>query len=153
MHSLCSQDLYVKRRYFIIYKYHVTRYNIIGYNTVYFCIYLYVTYFDICNYICLDTSYHFSALYLLLKYCSFFFKNSCTNIFHRRSLYAFYSNRNAELQVYSCSQNLVIWEDVVWTEMAVDVGLVIFFNKRKNIHIQDHLLWSSSSQTVLIRGM
>ena len=74
MHSLCSQDLYVKRRYFIIYKYHVTRYNIIGYNTVYFCIYLYVTYFDICNYICLDTSYHFSALYLLLKYCSLFFQ-------------------------------------------------------------------------------
>ena len=28
--------------------------------------------FDICNYICLDTSYHFLALSLLLKYSSFF---------------------------------------------------------------------------------
>ena len=41
-------------------------------------------YFDICNCICLDTSYPFSALSLRLKYCS------CTNIFHRRSLYTFY---------------------------------------------------------------
>ena len=30
-------------------------------------------YFDICKYICLDTSYHFSALSLLLKYYSLFF--------------------------------------------------------------------------------
>ena len=29
-------------------------------------------YFDICNYICLDTSYHFLALSLLLKYSLFF---------------------------------------------------------------------------------
>ena len=29
-------------------------------------------YFDICNYICLDTSYHFSPLSLLLKYSLFF---------------------------------------------------------------------------------
>ena len=49
----------------------------------------YFSYFDICNYICLDTSYHFLALSLLLKY-SFFFKYSCTNIFYRRSLYTFY---------------------------------------------------------------
>ena len=46
----------------------------------------FVLYFDIC----LDTSYHFLALSLLLKYS--FFKYSCTNIFHRRSLYTFYSN-------------------------------------------------------------
>ena len=46
-------------------------------------------YLDICNYICLDTSYHFLALSLLLKY-SLFFKYSCTNIFYRRSLYIFY---------------------------------------------------------------
>ena len=31
-------------------------------------------YFDICNYICLDTSYHFSALSFLLRYCSLFFQ-------------------------------------------------------------------------------
>ena len=31
-------------------------------------------YFDICNYICLDTSYNFLALSLLLKYCSLFFQ-------------------------------------------------------------------------------
>ena len=43
--------------------------------------------FDICKYICLDTSDHF-RLYLL-KY-PFFFKYSCINIFHRRSLYTFY---------------------------------------------------------------
>ena len=48
--------------------------------------------FDICNYICLDTSYHFLALSLLLKYF-LFFKNSCTNIFHRRSLCTFYFNK------------------------------------------------------------
>ena len=41
-------------------------------------------------YICLDTSYYFSNLSVLLKYCSYFFKYSCTNIFHRRSLYTFY---------------------------------------------------------------
>ena len=29
-------------------------------------------YFDICNYICLDTSYHFLALSLLLKYSLLF---------------------------------------------------------------------------------
>ena len=31
-------------------------------------------YFDICNYICLEASYHFSTLSLLLKYRSLFFK-------------------------------------------------------------------------------
>ena len=46
-------------------------------------------YFDICNYICLDTSYNFLALSLLLKY-SLFFKYSCTNILHRRSPRTFY---------------------------------------------------------------
>ena len=55
----------------------------------YWIVYLYLLYSDICNYICLDTSYHFLALSLLLKY-SIFFKYSCTNIFHRRSLCIFY---------------------------------------------------------------
>ena len=50
-------------------------------------------YFDICNYICLDTSYHCLALSLLLKYSLFFFKYSCTNIFHRHSLCTFYNDR------------------------------------------------------------
>ena len=39
----------------------------------YWIVYLhFVLYFDICNYICLDTSYHFLALSLLLKYSLFF---------------------------------------------------------------------------------
>ena len=46
-------------------------------------------YFDICNYICLDKSYNFLALSLLLNY-SFFFKYSCTNILHRRRPCTFY---------------------------------------------------------------
>ena len=51
---------------------------------------VYLHFFYICKYICIDTPYHFSALYLLLKYCSYFFKYSCTNIFNRRSIYTFY---------------------------------------------------------------
>ena len=37
----------------------------------YWIVYLHF-FFDICNYICLDTSYHFLALSLLLKYSLFF---------------------------------------------------------------------------------
>ena len=57
----------------------------------YWIVYLFhfFLYIDICNYICLDTSYHFLALSLLLKY-SLFFKYSSTNTFHRRSLCTFY---------------------------------------------------------------
>ena len=43
--------------------------------------------YDICNYIRLDTSAIFR--FYLLKY-SLLFKYSCTNIFHRRSLYTFH---------------------------------------------------------------
>ena len=50
---------------------------------------VYLIFFYICNYICLDTSYHILALPLLLKY-SLFFKYPCTNIFHRRSLCTLY---------------------------------------------------------------
>ena len=47
-------------------------------------------YFDICNYICLDKSDHFFGFtFLNILY---FFKYSCTNIFHRRSLYTFYKD-------------------------------------------------------------
>ena len=50
-------------------------------NLIFLCL-------DICNYICLDTSDHFSVFtFLNIRY---FFKYSCTNIFHRRSLYTFY---------------------------------------------------------------
>ena len=56
----------------------------------YWIVYLHFLYFDICNYIFLDTSYHFLALSLLLKY-SLFFKYPCTNIFHRRNLCIFYN--------------------------------------------------------------
>ena len=38
----------------------------------YWIVYLHFLYFDICNYICLDTSYHFLALSLLLIYSLFF---------------------------------------------------------------------------------
>ena len=38
----------------------------------YWIVYLHFSYFDICNYICLDASYHFLALSLLLKYYLFF---------------------------------------------------------------------------------
>ena len=54
----------------------------------YWIVYLNFLYSDIWNYICLDTSYHFLALSLLLKYS--FFKYSCTNIFQRRSFCTFY---------------------------------------------------------------
>ena len=52
-------------------------------------VYLIFLYLDICNYISLDTSYHV-WLYLSFLNIIYFFKYSCTNIFHRRSLYTFY---------------------------------------------------------------
>ena len=55
----------------------------------YWIVYLLFLYFDICNYICLDTSYNF-WLYLYLFNILYFFKYSCTNIFHRHSLCTFY---------------------------------------------------------------
>ena len=55
----------------------------------YWIVYLhFFLYFDICNYICLDTSWHF-WLYLYFLNILYFFKYSCTNIFHRRSLCTF----------------------------------------------------------------
>ena len=57
----------------------------------YWIVYLHFLYFDVCNYICLDTSYNF-WLYLYFQNVLYFFKYSCTNIFHRRSLYTFYQN-------------------------------------------------------------
>ena len=56
-------------------------------------------YFDICNYICLDTSYDFLALSLLLNlyllnlYLLYLFKYSCTNILHKRSPCTFYDKQ------------------------------------------------------------
>ena len=42
-------------------------------GVTYWIVYLiFFLYFDICNYICLDTSYHLLALSLLLKYSLFF---------------------------------------------------------------------------------
>ena len=38
----------------------------------YWILYLHFLYFDICNYICLDKSYHFLAVSLLLKYSLYF---------------------------------------------------------------------------------
>ena len=53
----------------------------------YWRVYLHFLYFDTCNYIC--TSYHF-WLYLYFLNILYFFKYSCTNIFHKRSLCTFY---------------------------------------------------------------
>ena len=53
-------------------------------------LHLHFLYFDICNYICLNTSYHFLGLYLYFLNILYFFKYSSTNIFHRRSLCTFY---------------------------------------------------------------
>ena len=59
----------------------------------YWIVYLhFFLYFGKCNYICLDTSYQF-WLYLYFLNILYFFKYSCTNIFHRRSLCTFYMNR------------------------------------------------------------
>ena len=52
---------------------------------IYWILHLHFLYFDICNYICLDTSYHFLALFYFLNIL-YFFKYSCTNTFHIRSL-------------------------------------------------------------------
>ena len=38
----------------------------------YWIVYLHFLYFDICSYVCLDTSFHFLALSLLLKYSLIF---------------------------------------------------------------------------------
>ena len=50
-------------------------------------------YFDICNHICLDRSYHF-GFYPYFLDILYFFKYSYTNIFHRRSLCTFYRGTN-----------------------------------------------------------
>ena len=50
---------------------------------------VYLHFYDICNYICLDTSYHF-WLYLYFLNILYFFNYSYTNIFHIRSLCTFY---------------------------------------------------------------
>ena len=71
---------------------------------MYIFIFLYI---DICNYIYLDTSYHYLALSLLLKYSFLFFKYSCTNIFHRRSLCTLY---NISIITYATSySSTLMW--------------------------------------------
>ena len=47
-------------------------------------------FFDICNYICLDDHIIF-WLYLYFLNNLYFFKYSCTNVFHSHSLYTFYN--------------------------------------------------------------
>ena len=49
--------------------------------------------FNICNYICLDTSYNFFGFIFTNQIFFIFFKYSCTSIFHRRSLWTFYSHK------------------------------------------------------------
>ena len=58
------------------------RFDIIDNESYFLC-------FGICSYICLDTSNSFFGFTFLniLYFC----KYSCTNIFHRRSLYTFYA--------------------------------------------------------------
>ena len=67
-------------------------------------VYLHFLYFDICNNICLESSYHF-WLYLHFLNILYFFKYSCTNIFHRRSLCTFYFYMNLmfyDLDLFHC---------------------------------------------------
>ena len=74
-------------------------------NISYF-FYFHYYYFDICNYICLDTSYHF-WLYLYFLNVLYFFKYSCTNIFHSlRSLIIkmFVNSKSVAIMVNSNSK-------------------------------------------------
>ena len=109
MRNLCyPQDLYVKKKEEIynIYRYihSGTRCNIIRYNTVNFCIYMYV-------------------------------KKK--------------TNRNGERLVYNCPQNLVIQNDVVWTEIYVMkvcsflcfvVLLYCCFGNKRKIYIRSFIV-------------
>ena len=57
-------------------------------------------YFDICNDICRDTSCHFRLYLSFLNVVLYYFKYSCTNIFHRRSLYTFYESKCQNMPAY-----------------------------------------------------
>ena len=68
----------------------------------YWIVYLhFFLYFDIRNYICLNTSYHF-LLYSYFLDILYFFKYSCTNIFHRRSLCTLYMKYNSATTRSNC---------------------------------------------------
>ena len=71
----------------------------------YWIVYLHFLYFGICNYICLDTSYHF---FLNILY---FFKYACTNIFHRRSLCTFYKNKIPKIDPCGSLHFINCWLD------------------------------------------
>ena len=71
----------------------------------YWIVYLIFLYFDICNYICLDTSYNF-WLYLYFLNFLYFFKYFCTNIFHMRSLCTFHMVYNYLSILYLHLSNL-----------------------------------------------
>ena len=88
-------------------------------------------YFDICNYICLDTTYHFFLLYLYFLNNLYFFKYSCTNIFHRRSLCTFYWDG----YVWFSQRNDWNWLD--WRDMKTTIFGWIMINKYGNFVLQD----------------
>ena len=60
----------------------------------YWIVYIYFLYFDIWKYIYLDTNHFW--LYLYFLNILYFFKYSCTNIFHRRSFCTFYSENKVK---------------------------------------------------------
>ena len=65
---------FTNAKWFICTISHISKKKLNLYHQKVRVVYLLFLYFDICNYTCLDTSYHFSALSLLLKYCSLFFQ-------------------------------------------------------------------------------
>ena len=78
----------------------------------------FLLYFDICNYICLETSYHF-WLYLYFLNILYFIKQSCTNIFHRRNLCTLYY----ELLSFFFSENnnviVIILRNIYYTRVPL----------------------------------
>ena len=54
------------------------------------------------NCTCLDTSYHFRLYLYFWNNVLYFFKHSCSNIFHRCSLYTFYKIKTKACQTCPC---------------------------------------------------
>ena len=87
-------------------------------------VYLIFLYFDICNYICLDASYHF-WLYLYFLNIIYFFMYSCTITFNRRSICTFYYT-HLRIPLIKICANIskesfwVLYSDVVCPTRYVD---------------------------------
>ena len=86
----------------------------------------------------------------------YFFKYSCTNIFHRRSLYTFYSNNPSNLIYLTCVSVIYIVikshaKQLQWNEISIDFELR--WTKRYLIGPTSHYLkWDQSGQLLLSPG-